>query len=149
MGVEICGRNETAEPMLMTTPPWPPLSFPRNWSAKSVPRMAPFCATKFCINSAHFSFQKKHKYGTTCTYQIYINFQFPKFIIHNFCIVDHNIETIKLTDCRLKCLFVLHIIGDIAMTKKNTILSKRTGKFVSSIFTSIWVQVANRHLQYG
>jgi hypothetical protein len=37
------GRKLTLEPVFITVPPRPPLSFPINLSASSVPRITPFC----------------------------------------------------------------------------------------------------------
>lgn len=89
----------------------------------------------------------KKRESSECTHQIDINFQLPEFVIHNFCIVYHNVKTIKFTYCRLKCFFVLHIVGDIAMAKEDAIFSKCPAQFFGSIFTGIRIQIADRYLK--
>lgn len=79
-------------------------------------------------------------------YQIHVHFQFPKFIVHYFRIVDNNVQSVKFADCRLECLFELHIISDIAMAKKYALFAKSLTQLFTRIFAGIRVQITNGHL---
>lgn len=67
------------------------------------------------MHSAHSKIQTEE--NVLGLYQIHVDFQLPKFIVHDFCIIHHNIQLIEFGYGRLECFFILRIVGHITMAK--------------------------------